>query len=241
MSARTAVVVDFDGTATHRDVGGRLLRHFARDDSWQVIDNDYENGRVGSRAAYRILERVLTGDPVAWLRFAEDVAELDPGLPGLVRLCRGREWHLEILSDGLDLYIGPLLARAGLDLPFRANHILTSGGRTRIVTPHMNPLCGRCGTCKTERLAELESRKHHLVYVGDGYSDLCAAPRAHRLFAKDVLARHCRERGIRHEPFATLADVSRALATCRPGFTSPARTRDARAGRWESRTGSKGT
>ncbi len=40
-----------------------------------------------------------------------------------------------------------------------------------------------------------------LVYVGDGYSDRCAALAADRIFARDGLARYLDERGVRYEPF----------------------------------------
>ncbi len=73
------VLVDFDGTASLTDVGGELLDHFAADASWQVIDNDYVNGRVGSRAAYRLAEGLLRHDPAEWLAFALERAQLDPG------------------------------------------------------------------------------------------------------------------------------------------------------------------
>lgn len=212
VDSRVAVLVDFDGTASVRDVGGTMLRRFARDGSWRVIDEDYENGRIGSRAAYRIVEGLLAGSPEDWLRFALRRAELDPGLPALVALCGARGWHLEILSDGLDFYIEPTLRRAGLAVPFRANLLLSGDGRVRIATPHLNPRCGRCGTCKSERADALAAAGREIVYVGDGYSDFCVAHRAHRLFAKEILARHCRERGLPFEAYENLADVTRALA-----------------------------
>ncbi|MHB8765327.1 MAG: haloacid dehalogenase-like hydrolase [Deferrisomatales bacterium] len=207
----TAVLLDFDGTAALDDLGVRLLERFARDDSWKVIDNDYVNGRVGSRIAYRILEDLLTGGPADWEAFALAEGRLDPGLGALAATCEARGWRLEVLSDGLTTYIGPQLARAGLDLPVRASRLEQLGGRARIFTPHLNPRCGRCGTCKTERVEALVRAGWRTAYVGDGYSDLCAAPRAQRLFAKARLAEHCRTRGVPFEPFDTLYDVARAL------------------------------
>jgi 2,3-diketo-5-methylthio-1-phosphopentane phosphatase len=208
---RLALLVDFDGTASRRDVGGALIEHFACDESWKVIDDDYENGRVGSRAAYRILERLLEGTKEEWTRFALASTTLDPGLPALIGLARSRGWELEILSDGLDFYIRALLGREDFAVPIRANLASVEEGRTRIHTPHMNPLCGRCGTCKAERVDQLAGEGYRVVYVGDGYSDLCAGPKAHLLFAKGVLAEHCRARGFPFRPFRTLGDVARAL------------------------------
>ena len=211
---RHAVLVDFDGTASVTDVGGELLDRFATDTSWHVIDNDYLNGRVGSRAAYRLAQGLLRHDPAEWLAFALERAQLDPGFAALAGLCRRRGWPMEILSDGLEFYIHAALERAGWKLPVRANRASAngSGSGLTIHTPHMNPLCGRCGTCKSERVRDLRERGFWVTYVGDGYSDLCAAPRAHRVFAKGVLAEHCAERGVEHHRFTTLAQVADVLS-----------------------------
>ena len=147
--------------------------------------------------------------------------------PVLAALAAERGWLLEILSDGLGFYIRALLAAEGLRLPVRTNEAEpdTSGlGRPVVTTPFLNPRCGRCGTCKTDRVEDLARRGFRVVYAGDGYSDLCAAPRAHELFAKDVLARHCAERGIPFTPFESLHDVARALARAPEHEPIPATT-----------------
>lgn len=215
---RLALLLDFDGTITSQDVGVAVIERFARDDSWKVIDNDYEAGRVGSRMAYRILEGLLGGAPDEWTRFVLGEFSVDPGLEGLTGLAAESGWLLEVVSDGLGYYIRALLDREGLQLPLRTNEVVPPdaepevSGRLRIVTPHMNPRCGRCGTCKAERVEALTVAGWKVVYVGDGHSDLCAAPRAHRVFARSVLAEHCRERGVPFEPFDSLEDVAQALA-----------------------------
>ena len=209
---RHAVLVDFDGTASITDVGGELLDHFAADTSWHVIDNDYLNGRVGSRAAYRLAEGLLRYDPAEWLGFALERAQLDPGFGALAVLCHRRGWPLEILSDGLEFYIHAVLQQAGWDLPVRANRAAANGNGLKIHTPHMSPLCGRCGTCKADRVLGLRDRGYRVTYVGDGYSDLCAAPRAHRVFAKGVLADHCSAREVAHHRFTTLDQVAELLS-----------------------------
>lgn len=210
-----ALLLDFDGTISEGDVGVALLERFARDDSWKIIDNDYVNGRVGSRMAYRVVEGLLEGTRDEWTRYVLDAFRLDTGLERLCSLAETQGWLLEVVSDGLGYYIDALLGRAGIAVPVRSNELLGGGhsGRPRIVTPYVNPHCGRCGTCKTERVEALAAAGWTVVYVGDGFSDLCAAPRAHVLFAKSVLARHCAEHAIPFEPFETLEDVARVLST----------------------------
>src|SRR2546426_1140688 len=57
--------------------------------------------------------------------------------------------------------------------------------------------CDACGeSCKRALLPPGE-----VVYVGDGYSDRCAALAADRVFATAGLARYLAERGTSFEPF----------------------------------------
>jgi 2-hydroxy-3-keto-5-methylthiopentenyl-1-phosphate phosphatase len=49
------------------------------------------------------------------------------------------------------------------------------------------------------------------VFVGDGYSDRCAALAADRVFARDGLARYLTDAGVSYEPFSDLDDVAAAL------------------------------
>ena len=49
------------------------------------------------------------------------------------------------------------------------------------------------------------------LYVGDGYSDRCAALAAERVFARAGLAEYLEAEGVRYEPFEDLHDVLLAL------------------------------
>lgn len=50
-----------------------------------------------------------------------------------------------------------------------------------------------------------------VVYVGDGYSDRCAALSADRVFARDGLAAYLGDQGVPYEPFTDLGDIAAAL------------------------------
>lgn len=208
---QTALLIDFDGTAAQDNVGMALIETFARDDSWRVIDNDYENSRIGSLRAYELLGPLLGGDPQAWRDYVFGNHRLDEGLETLVAQALGRGWRVEILSDGLDFYIDALLGRAGIELPVWSAKLEALAEGTKVHTPHMNPACGRCGTCKTDRIETLAAEGHHVIFVGDGHSDQCGAPHARRIFAKDVLAEDLAARGVAFEPFETLNDITAIL------------------------------
>ena len=52
-----------------------------------------------------------------------------------------------------------------------------------------------------------------LVYVGDGYSDRCAAESADLVFARRGLASYLEERGVPFERFEDFHSIARRLAS----------------------------
>ena len=116
--------------------------------------------------------------------------------PGFAELARAR--RPLIVSSGFHETIGPLLEREGvLDaVELRANRLdaRPDGWRVLFRTEHT---CATCGEpCKREDLP----KNGEVVYVGDGYSDRCAALAADRVFARDRLAEWLAEQGVSYEP-----------------------------------------
>ena len=50
-----------------------------------------------------------------------------------------------------------------------------------------------------------------MIFVGDGYSDRCAALAADRVFARDGLAGYLDERGVHYEPFEDFEQLGALL------------------------------
>ena len=154
-------------------------------------------------AVYRAMRWVKTApiDEVAgWLR---ENLELRPGFHDLAEAYRPL-----IVSSNFRQLIEPILEREGVELEVRANDVTWSPAGWR-ATFRNGDVCGTCGEpCKR---ADLPA-DGEVVYVGDGYSDRCAAQAADRIFARDSLARYLDEQGVAYEPFDDLDDVARALA-----------------------------
>jgi 2-hydroxy-3-keto-5-methylthiopentenyl-1-phosphate phosphatase len=111
-----------------------------------------------------------------------------------------------IISSGFHELIEPILEREGVELDVRANRVEArpDGWRVRFLD---EAACAECGqACKRGLLPT-----GRVVFVGDGFSDRCAALAADRVFARDGLARYLDERGVPYEPFADLLDVARLL------------------------------
>jgi 2-hydroxy-3-keto-5-methylthiopentenyl-1-phosphate phosphatase len=140
---------------------------------------------------------------VGWL---VDHVELRPGFHELAEAHRPT-----IVSSNFRQLIGPILEREGLELEVRANEIAWHPDGWR-ATFRNGEACGTCGEpCKRADVASADAIGE-VVYVGDGYSDRCAAQAADRIFARDGLARYLDEQGVAYEPFDDLHDVARSLA-----------------------------
>jgi len=96
---------------------------------------------------------------------------------------------VKVVSDGLDFYIDFVLRKQGLaDIPFYSNVMTFHDGKPRSIEyPHANESCNKCGTCKSNILESCQADYRKIVYVGDGYSDLCPARKADLVFAKGIL------------------------------------------------------
>ena len=138
---------------------------------------------------------------VAWL--VENV-RVRPGLRELVERFRPL-----IVSSGFHELIEPVLAREGVEAELLANRLDPRPDGWRVLWRD-EAVCEVCGeACKR---ATLPAGEGELVYVGDGYSDRCAALAADRVFATDGLAMYLDELGVAYERFGDLYDVAAALS-----------------------------
>jgi 2-hydroxy-3-keto-5-methylthiopentenyl-1-phosphate phosphatase len=143
--------------------------------------------------------RTPVAEVAAWV--AEN-AQVRPGFRELVA-----ERRPLIVSSGFHELIEPVLARERVEVEVWANRLdpRPSGWRVRF---RDDGACAECGeACKRGSLPSGGS----VAFVGDGYSDRCAALAADRVFARDGLARYLDERGVGYEPFTDFVALRRAL------------------------------
>jgi 2-hydroxy-3-keto-5-methylthiopentenyl-1-phosphate phosphatase len=126
-----------------------------------------------------------------------------PGFRTLVE-----RFHPLVLSSSFHETIEPVLAREEVEVRLAANRIepRPDGWRIRWANEAACVVCGEL--CKRRALPA----GRPLVYVGDGYSDRCAALAADRVFACGGLAGYLASRDAAFEPFETLDDVAAALS-----------------------------
>jgi 2-hydroxy-3-keto-5-methylthiopentenyl-1-phosphate phosphatase len=71
--------------------------------------------------------------------------------------------------------------------------------------------CGRCGTCKRSLLDRFRSDYDRIIYIGDGYSDVCPARAADQVFAKPILHEKCMKNGTPSLLYNDFGDIRRCL------------------------------
>jgi 2-hydroxy-3-keto-5-methylthiopentenyl-1-phosphate phosphatase len=191
--------VDWDGTVTVQDSLVQVIHEFGDPALLAELEP-----RVGVdltlheeiAAEFAAITAPLE-DVVSWVL---EHVEVRPGLHELAEL------RPTIVSAGFHELIGPVLLREGVELPVLANTVEARRDGW-VVLWRDEAVCDTCGEpCKRGGLAS-----EPYVYVGDGYSDRCAALAADRIFARDSLARHLDGLGVACERFDDLGDVATLL------------------------------
>lgn len=204
------IAVDFDGTVTELDLLDTIARTFGDPAVYAEVDHGLDQGRMPLREVItrefapvrKSLEEV-----VAWV--LEEV-RVRPGFRELVELAGEHGWRMVIVSSGFHELIEPILEREGVEVEVHANRV---DPRLDGWVVHWNygADCDSCGeSCKRSIVQEIAA-DGELVYIGDGYSDRCAAEASDRVFATRGLADYLDERGVPYERFDDFHDIARSL------------------------------
>jgi 2-hydroxy-3-keto-5-methylthiopentenyl-1-phosphate phosphatase len=204
-----AVVLDFDGTVTERDVGDAIVKRFGLP-GWDALEEEFKRGEVSIRRLWVQEISHLPGDRAAEMAaFSLEVAKVRPGLRELVTYCRSKGIPVEIASNGIEFYISRILGANGLgDLPYvcmGAN--FGPGSQSSLVIPDDTVQCARNGLCKCARVWRMQKQGRRVVFAGDGASDACVAYEPDVLMARSSLAKMAERDGRHFVPFEDFYDV----------------------------------
>jgi 2-hydroxy-3-keto-5-methylthiopentenyl-1-phosphate phosphatase len=190
------LVLDWDGTCTVQDSLVAAV-HALGDPT--VYERDFASYGEALAAEVGTL-RATAAEAERW---ALENVEVREGLHELVAA------HAPLVaSSGLPQLIRPVLEREGIDVELRSNDAVPSPEGWRLLFRDE----GKCPVCHDKCKRRSLPAGRPLVYVGDGYSDRCAALAADRVFAREGLAGYLAEQGVPYERFDTLRDVAAALA-----------------------------
>ncbi|MCZ6539590.1 MAG: MtnX-like HAD-IB family phosphatase [Chloroflexi bacterium] len=199
------IVCDFDDTLTTTNVARDLLRDFAPHDRLVEIRERYVSGEISFRL-YQEQAFDLVGQTVARL---SERAIANASIRPLARETFEAVWNaggtVAIASAGLDIYIEPVLQKAGFDrADIYSGKVVsdpTEGPPFRYDYPSAENTCkGDWVTCKCEVIRRLkrDDGEREVIFVGDGkLSDTCAATNtADTVFATGQLLDFCVENGM---------------------------------------------
>jgi 2-hydroxy-3-keto-5-methylthiopentenyl-1-phosphate phosphatase len=206
------LVVDFDGTVTQEDLLDEIASRFGDPVVYQEVEDGLDEGRMP-------LREVITREFAPVRKPLEEVVDWElenvhirPGFRELVDLATERGWRFVIVSSGFHELIEPILEHEDVEVEVHANRVDPRPDGWRVLWQY-DESCDSCGeSCKRSIVKEFGG-DGEIVYVGDGYSDRCAAEASDRVFATKGLARYLHERGVPYERFDDFHDIARSLAS----------------------------
>jgi 2-hydroxy-3-keto-5-methylthiopentenyl-1-phosphate phosphatase len=204
---KQSVVLDFDGTVTESDLLDRIALEFGDPTVYREVEEALHEGRLPLRDVIVREFRPVTAPLEEVVDWALGEAKVRRGFAEFVRDAQAAGWDIHVVSSGFHELIEPVLAREGVDVEVHANRVdaRPDGWRVEWRYPDDCEVCGE--SCKRSLLPRGE-----VVYVGDGYSDRCAALAADRVFATSGLARYLSQQRKPFEPFSDFLALSEALA-----------------------------
>lgn len=180
MQSGMAVLTDFDGTVTKTDVGHSLTTRFAASGR-KEIEEKWRQGLIGSAQSHIRQYSSMTATQQDLLAFIHR-QEMDETFFPFLQYLEEEGIPLEIISDGFDFYIEPLLKKYRLKIKYRANGL--NYLQKKFSFPYQNHSCWRCANCKAQAVQEYLKKGRRVIYIGDGQSDFYGALLADVIFAR---------------------------------------------------------
>jgi 2-hydroxy-3-keto-5-methylthiopentenyl-1-phosphate phosphatase len=209
--AERTLVVDFDGTITQEDVLDAIARTFGDLEVYREVDEALDRNGITLHEVLRREFAPVTAPMEEVVEWVLANAHVRPGFRELVDLAREQGWRLVVVSSGFRQFIQPVLEREGVgDVELVSNEAEPDPSGWRISFFDESE-CRTCGEACKRLTVRAVAPDGEIVYVGDGYSDRCAAEDADRVFARRGLEAYLRERGVSYTHFEDFHDVIAAL------------------------------
>jgi 2-hydroxy-3-keto-5-methylthiopentenyl-1-phosphate phosphatase len=210
--SRYFIVCDFDGTITERDTLDLVVHRYAPE-VWDRVEERLRGGQVDLMQAMQEEFAAVRATEAEVVAFVLQNAAIRPGFARFVEWVEREGHDLVVVSAGFRVLIDPILRQAGLHhLHVHAGDALFTPHGTALSFPPSNADClAECGHCKSETIAAHGPFEGPVVYIGDGYSDRCAAQEADLVFAREGLAAYLDGLALPYLSFETFDDIVTAL------------------------------
>ncbi|MDI6604066.1 MAG: MtnX-like HAD-IB family phosphatase [Thermoanaerobacteraceae bacterium] len=204
----TVILVDFDGTITKEDTCIAMANNFAKK-GWKMIEEEWRSGKLTTEQCSLKLFEFMDVDQEKLEKLLYSI-EIDESFIDFLDFCKIKKYHVIITSDGFDFNIKTILSRYNINLEFYSNKLEFTDGIINAEF-YTSKECEKCGMCKLNVLKKFKDNNTRIIYIGDGYSDICVAKYADVVFAKNVLLSYCIENNISHIPFNNFSDIIKKL------------------------------
>lgn len=213
--SKLAVLCDFDDTIIQQNLGVMLLERFGKPE-WRRFHPLYLAGKMTLRQSITKEYSCLQVSPERIEAFVRTNGTIRPGFLDFVHFCKEEDIPITIVTSGLEAYVKPFLCQRGLgDLEVFGEQAVFTPDGARLVTEAGNAACQQGNLCKCLYLLRRQQEGYKTIYIGDGVSDLCPAPKADHVFARRKLLVYCQEHCIIHTPFEDFAEVISGIQNLR--------------------------
>lgn len=209
MQKNFKIYIDFDGTITTKDIGEHMFLKFGDAEECKRIIYKWLDGSLNSKEVWiNLCNTIKIFNETEFDNFLSEIT-IDPFFMEFIEYTKYYGFNTTILSDGLDYYINKISNRENFsDIPLYCNKLEINDSEKLIPQfPYTDEECIQCANCKRNHILDTSSDDDYTIYIGDGWSDTCAAGYCDIIFAKKSLAKYCEKNGLPYYPFKTFEDV----------------------------------
>ncbi len=209
--------VDFDGTITTEDIGEEMFVQFGDAEKSYLIIKEWLDEKITSKDVWiQLCNSIEKFDKEKFDEYLL-TAPVDKEFHKFLKYCNKFSFDVTILSDGLDYYINKISKREKFDnVKIYSNKLqITKDGKLIPEFPYTDEECNLCANCKRNHILSTSSDEDITIYIGDGWSDTCAAQHCDFIFAKRSLLKYCEKNSVPYFPFNDFEDVLKIVEKLR--------------------------
>jgi len=208
MKRKTAIICDFDGTMTMKDIGDSILRHFKIANA-QEIEKSYSL-QTNLEKWMREKFKKLTAKPQEIEKYVLSIVQMRRGASDLIKFCRQNSIPFEIVSGGVDVYAEPILKKLKIKVKSFFGKARYSSDGYVLEYPFLDEKI-TLAQFKMDRVQSYRRKGMRVIFCGDGTSDLKAAKAADLVYATKKLLKLCKEKKIKCLPLVTFSSLRKSL------------------------------
>ena len=181
---------DFDGTITIEDASFTILDAYIPE-KWHPLFNEYQQGQMTVGEFNSTVFAMINADKEILLKTVREKVSVRAGFKKFLEYCRLKDYRFVIVSNGLDFYIKDILGNIGfMDVEVHASE--TIFGDNGLIVRHRGPSGQYLDKdVKAAFTDHFITQGYHVIYLGDGRSDVLPASKSHHIFATGSLIEYC--------------------------------------------------